>query len=397
MTPRICLISVFLCSCPCVVFGTTTTADQKILDNISKNHNRLVGPYAWNRTYVNMTLTFIPRGVVKFDEVAGQISVALAIDVRWLDKSLAWDVSKYGNVTLILPESEIWTPLIALANPVERLLLFPEEEFNVRVYPSGLAVLIKGGAVSTTCKPFVKYYPFDVHTCSVKMFPMGHTLREIRFLTQLYMNVFNNFGQWNLFIASVQSEILDVFSLASFDFYIKRRPEFSMLSLCIPIIMLGVLNSCVFLIPPESGERISYAITVLLLYSVFMTIISDNMPSNSDPVPVLIYVLLIMMAESGIIVILTIYGLRLHFRTDHRPIPRLLRLTMKLFRRVSTPVNADEISKDDVKDEESEENDKFCDMSWRRIAAIYDTVFLCISFVVLSGTVIYYVIAVNIH
>ncbi|KAK3089716.1 hypothetical protein FSP39_005847 [Pinctada imbricata] len=322
----------------------------------------------------------------------------MAVDFRWKDPGLAWNLSQYGNIsTLILPDSSIWKPSIALANPVDRSLLFPEDDFDVRVYFTGDVIWIMAGTVSTMCKPFVKYYPFDVHTCSIKLFPMSHTLREIQLTPTLKMDVFDNFGQWNLFNERVHTEILDVFSLASFDFSIKRRPEFSLLSLCIPILFLGVLNSCVFLIPPDSGERISYAITVLLSFAVFMTIISANMPKNSDPVPVLCYVLMVMMTESGVIVILTIYGLRLHFRTEKRPIPRLLRLTAGLFGHKSASesngnaCNSENLAEGQEGNERTNESGK----SWKRIAEIYDKILLVASFFVFFVTLIWYVVAVN--
>lgn len=106
-----------------------------------------------------------------------------------------------------------------------------------------------------------------------------------------------------------------------FEIKIKRRPEFSILNTCIPIICLGILNACVFLIPPESGERVSFAITVLLSFAVFMTIFSSILPKNSDPVPILSYILMFMMIESGIIVVLTIIGLRIFYRRNDSECP----------------------------------------------------------------------------
>ena len=198
------------------------------------------------------------------------------------------------------------------------------------------------------------------------------------------------------------------FSSVSFDFQVQRRPEFSLLSLCIPILFLGILNSCVFLIPASSGERISYAITVLLSFAVFLTIISANMPKNSDPVPILGYVLMVLMVESGIIVFLTIYSLRLHFRSDSRPIPRLMRISAKLlgkkFGKTSPKTTITENGTSRNNDPEttissaSEEQTRIgcgaCE-SWQTISDIFDKVCFWVSFLVFLITIVAYMISVK--
>ena len=42
-----------------------------------------------------------------------------------------------------------------------------------------------------------------------------------------------------------------------------------------------------FRVPPESGEKISLAVTVLLAITVYMMVVMDNVPENSTVVPLL--------------------------------------------------------------------------------------------------------------
>lgn len=42
-----------------------------------------------------------------------------------------------------------------------------------------------------------------------------------------------------------------------------------------------------FILPQESGEKISLGITVLLSYVVFMLMVAETVPKNSDTIPIL--------------------------------------------------------------------------------------------------------------
>jgi hypothetical protein len=46
---------------------------------------------------------------------------------------------------------------------------------------------------------------------------------------------------------------------------------------------MSILNVFVFLLPADSGERVGYAITMLLAIAVFLTISSDSLPAMSNP------------------------------------------------------------------------------------------------------------------
>lgn len=277
------------------------------------DYNKIIIPTIKDNDTLKMMVRFLPRGISEFDEVSGKISIAMGLDLRWNDGFLKWDPSKYGNVThLVVPEDHVWTPMLALANPIDRIPVFPEDSFPVRIYSNGMIIWIRGGTVSITCQPNVRYYPYDRHTCTAIFLTIDRIRNELVMETDLRPVILNQNEEWDIVEMKAHLCNFDAYSCSQFVITIKRRPEFSVLNICIPIICFGILNACVFLIPPESGERVSFAITVLLSFAVFMTIFTSILPKNSDPVPILSYILMFMMIESGIIVILTIVGLRIH-------------------------------------------------------------------------------------
>lgn len=73
---------------------------------------------------------------------------------------------------------------------------------------------------------------------------------------------------------------------------IRRRPLFYTVSLLLPSIFLMVMDIVGFYLPPNSGERVSFKITLLLGYSVFLIIVSDTLPATAVGTPLIGTVLL---------------------------------------------------------------------------------------------------------
>jgi hypothetical protein len=72
---------------------------------------------------------------------------------------------------------------------------------------------------------------------------------------------------------------ISVGHLASTDFYhfklkIKRRALYYGVMIIAPTVLFALMNPLVFLLPIESGERVSLAMTILLSYAIFLTLMS---------------------------------------------------------------------------------------------------------------------------
>ena len=66
---------------------------------------------------------------------------------------------------------------------------------------------------------------------------------------------------------------------------LKRRPLFYMLNLMFPCCLISTVAILSFLLPPESGEKVSLCITVLLSLAVFLLVVSESMPPTSETFP----------------------------------------------------------------------------------------------------------------
>lgn len=110
------------------------------------------------------------------------------------------------------------------------------------------------------------------------------------------------------------------FSVVVYKLTLSRKPKYFLFYLAPPVIVLVLLSLMSFFIPTESGERIGFVTTILLAMMVFLNIIPDYLPRNSDEVPILGILLMVSMVIISGVLIATIFILLCHHRKGIPPI-----------------------------------------------------------------------------
>lgn len=126
-------------------------------------------------------------------------------------------------------------------------------------------------------------------------------------------------GEWDLQNVYVQRNVKyysccpdEPFPDVFFYIYIRRRILYYLFNIIFPCIWLSILSLVGFWLPPDSGEKITLGITVLLAFSVFMLLIAENIPATSEMVPLIGVYLTIIMSLTSLSIILTVVVLNLH-------------------------------------------------------------------------------------
>lgn len=135
-------------------------------------------------------------------------------------------------------------------------------------------------------------------------------------------------SEWDLIdsVATVEDESLE--SSVIYTLKIRRKPRYMVLSVILPIVMLSVLNMFVFVLPCDSGEKASYAVTVFLAFAVFLTIISSALPRNSESLSIFSVYIIILTVQSTLITITALIILRI--RQFETAVPTTVHRLVKL-------------------------------------------------------------------
>ncbi|XP_021379406.1 acetylcholine receptor subunit alpha-1-A-like [Mizuhopecten yessoensis] len=274
----------------------------------------------------------------EFNIVESVLGTHLFFTLQWTDEYIRWDSEEYDNITVVnLPLLDVWVPPMVLMNPAGSFgFLSKEKDMLLVQYSSkGLASLVFAAYLESTCKPFIKYFPFDSHTCHLMISHLGYSMGEVTSApSHVYVNNFVDNGQWIVDELNLTEKWLipgvNESQYVDLSIQLSRRPEFLLLNLFIPIAFLICMNLFVFFLPAECGEKASYSITVLLSLAIFMTIVMDQLPPLSSDVPVVSIILCMHLANNVIVCTCTILSLNYHHRSDTRDIPCHLRLLTML-------------------------------------------------------------------
>ena len=310
-------------------YGNAAIEDARSLrTNLLTNYSKYIRPVSDENDVVNVYLGLSVIAIQEFDEVLERFSVAGAFFLYWIDISMTWDEDQYGGLSAIyMGYKEVWVPEIILVNPSEKLQSYGKEWQLIKYSSAGLATWIPADLIKATCSVNVYYFPYDTQECDLNLYTWGYSAKEVKLIptsNSVDISQLAEHGSWKVTNTSVRTVDDDFTSKIFFTFRLERKPQYVIVNVILPIMFLCLLNVLVFILAAASGERVSYAITVLLSIAVFMTIVSDTLPKTSEPLPLIAYFLMVDLIISALISLCTIINLRLYHKDDSIPIPKWL-------------------------------------------------------------------------
>ncbi len=172
--------------------------------------------------------------------------------------------------------------------------IFPET--NAIVSNNGYVLWVVPAMIKSSCKIDVTYFPFDMQRCPLKFGSWtydGFQLDLINLKESGDLSKFIPSGEWDLEgMPAVRNE--DYYSCCpepyvdvTYTIIIKRKPMFFTYNLVFPCVLLMGIGILVFCLPPESGEKVSLGVTVLLAMTVYQLLIAEAIPPTSEVVPLI--------------------------------------------------------------------------------------------------------------
>ena len=150
------------------------------------------------------------------------------------------------------------------------------------------------------CELDLTYFPFDWQICHLKVMNWAYHDNAVNLRKGstkiLVMDDFHSNGVWLLTGSAVEhsynSHDLDHsssfrFPEVSFTLYLQRKPRYYVTSLLVPCYLILCIALAGFWMPPDSGEKVTLGITILLAYVVFQIVIDNSTPHSSDHLPVI--------------------------------------------------------------------------------------------------------------
>ncbi|CAH0562455.1 unnamed protein product [Brassicogethes aeneus] len=271
--------------------------EKKLLHKLLDHYNVLERPVANESDPLQLSFGLTLMQIIDVDEKNQLLITNIWLKLEWNDMNLRWNASDYGGVKdLRIPPHRLWKPDVLMYNSADEGFdgTYPT---NVVVRNNGSCMYVPPGIFKSTCKIDITWFPFDDQRCEMKF--GSWTYDGLQLDLQLQddaggdISSFITNGEWDLLgVPGKRNEIYynccpEPYIDITFVIIIRRRTLYYFFNLIVPCVLIASMAVLGFTLPPDSGEKLSLGVTILLSLTVFLNMVAETMPATSDAVPLL--------------------------------------------------------------------------------------------------------------
>ncbi|XP_006817844.1 neuronal acetylcholine receptor subunit beta-2-like [Saccoglossus kowalevskii] len=269
----------------------TSTDHRRLLDTLfdPAKYSPIIRPI-YNRAHVtHVNMTVVLSTIIDMDERNQLLKSNMWVTLQWIDEFMRWNPDDYGGIDNIkVPSTDIWLPDVVLYdNAATSYINFLIKQIAI-IYYTGEILWAAPVIYVSSCSVDVTYFPFDMQNCSMKFGPWQHDGTEVYMHGVANKEEYQSDGQWDLVEVTAVENVEYYpdhpevpYTDVRFGLVFTRRPQYYVFNLLLPNALFTVVTITVFYLPPESGEKISLSITILLSLTVFQLMLADFMPPSS--------------------------------------------------------------------------------------------------------------------
>lgn len=205
----------------------------------------------------------------------------------------------------------------------------------IKIHSSGNTTWLAPIQFKSECKIDVNFFPFDHQVCDLEF---GSWTYEGKYIDIDPLSKQLNFSQ---LVVNPAWQIMDVLIMKRIGYYpqpypsvvyrfvMKRRILYYLANLVIPCVMISFLAFLSFCLPAQSGERIALVITMLLSMTVYMMLIFDFMPPNSEVIPLVSKFYLACIIEIALCLVATFLTIKWYY--NEKPMPKWIHVLVNKY------------------------------------------------------------------
>ena len=217
--------------------------------------------------------------VLDVSEVRQTVQTGLYLQLEWRDEALAWNKSHHGGVGRVrVDPGSIWIPQLVVANSMDMKNMVKEAKV-LRVQSDGRVKVDIPCWLETSCSMDLTRYPFDEQTCTIKIVSYSALKWEIyeqnydeSLATSLAFST-----EWHLTEVSTRFFSLKGEMHPEVVLLLRRKTTFYTVCLVLPMVLTSYMNALVFLVPLQSGEKVSFLVTIFVSNSVYIRSVTPSL------------------------------------------------------------------------------------------------------------------------
>lgn len=145
------------------------------------------------------------------------------------------------------------------------------------------------------CPLDITNFPYDRQICTLTFGSWSYDLRGINMffmyqdsadLTYMQKHV-----EWTIVKVPAERRLINYsnydysFVDIAYFLYLQRKPGYYEANIILPSVVITLVGAFGFILPVDSGEKVSLEVTVLLSQTVFQLLVADKLPPSADANP----------------------------------------------------------------------------------------------------------------
>ncbi|EDO41763.1 predicted protein, partial [Nematostella vectensis] len=268
---------------------------KRLIHDLLDTYNPRARPVTNDNHTVGLKLTIRLQQIMDVDEKNEVIQTFLILEQMWNDTRLAWNETEYGGIKQMTLRSKlIWTPDISVLNSANKDMDLREKNIRLFINSAGEVLWMNPLILHTSCGMDIAHFPFDNQACELRFGSWSTSLRYMDvhpFEDTANLQYFVENGEWILESTTSYRKLKKYgcceseFPEVTYVLELHRRTLFYTMNFILPCVLIAVLALLVFLLPPESGERMSFGVTVLLSFTILILMLQAKLPVSSKVTP----------------------------------------------------------------------------------------------------------------
>ncbi|XP_018566642.1 neuronal acetylcholine receptor subunit alpha-7 isoform X8 [Anoplophora glabripennis] len=299
--------------------------EKLLLNNLLSSYNVLERPVANESEPLEVKFGLTLQQIIDVDEKNQLLITNIWLSLEWNDYNLRWNETDYGGVKdLRITPNKLWKPDVLMYNSADEGF-DGTFQTNVVVKHNGSCLYVPPGIFKSTCKIDITWFPFDDQHCDMKFGSWTYDGNQLDLVLNSEeggdLSDFITNGEWYLLgMPGKKNTIVyqccpEPYVDVTFTIQIRRRTLYYFFNLIVPCVLISSMALLGFTLPPDSGEKLTLGVTILLSLTVFLNLVAEKIPTTSDAVPLIgtyFNCIMFMVASS---VVLTVVVLNYHHRT----------------------------------------------------------------------------------
>ena len=262
------------------------------------------------KVLVNVAIAVV--SVRNINDAQQTMTSSVSISLRWHDKALSWNTSDYDGIEMVeMPVDSVWTPHVYISNSLDKKKLLADVS-TVVISHDGVVATFLDREVETMCNLNLEKYPYDTQNCPINiydshMLPGVELQVESYFFSQAWSESMSYSCEWYLETQKTETVSLNGIEIPCVSLKVRRKTMFYTVCLVLPMVLTSFMNTLVFLVPLQSGEKVSFLVSIFVSTSVFVSFFKDVMPRGLDSVPATMKLLIGVIVQSLLVLLATLF------------------------------------------------------------------------------------------